>query len=403
MALTVAATNGALAADPGLFATDFETGTLLKSQTPPGAFTRVVVTDAASDAGVQALAAHRGSWGLRVADPDVPATSDKPVLELQYTFAGSLFGDLYLRSWLRVATDAANSDTVRLLTVQGNTAVGPTMATAGLKFDGGVGSALVNGKDQSGSETAVFTATALDTDWHLWELAALGVGSDAGVRQVFIDGARVAEQAAIDWTGVVITRLSVGETFADDQTFTGILDFDDVRSSSFPQMSTLVVTAAPALRGCLPVRVSAVDSLLDVAPAPYDLTAEMTVHGVDGGGYFSDPACVTPASTVSLASGESTAQVYFLSEGEGTAALAASHRDFLSVPLVLFIVHTDAGTLVSTIDGGVLEGPDAGAWAPSTYRVGCGCAQPPTALMLDLALVCLLGSRRPRRRFPPGS
>lgn len=141
--------------------------------------------------------------------------------------------------------------------------------------------------------------------------------------------------------------------------FLGTFDFDDVRSSTSPPASQLQLSVATAAAPgvCSPVFVRFEDSFSVAAPAPYDAFVTTQVSaGV--GGFYSDGACASPTTGVTVPSGSTEAMLYFRGQQEGVVLLDASHPDFIagSAQVSIVAIPDDAG---ATIDAGADD--DAGS------------------------------------------
>src|SRR5262249_46660779 len=73
-----------------------------------------------------------------------------------------------------------------------------------------------------------------DGAWHLVEIAALGIGTDAGVRRCWIDGASAYADGGLYWVGSWAGYVSAGMLWYEGRTFTGSVIMDDVRVSGAP-------------------------------------------------------------------------------------------------------------------------------------------------------------------------
>ncbi|MGA9523587.1 MAG: putative Ig domain-containing protein, partial [Myxococcaceae bacterium] len=173
--------------------------------------------------------------------------------------------------------------------------------------------------------------------WHLLEVAVTGIGTLDGTRTVWLNGQLVRTRSGIDWTDPAM-RLglsALGQPYSGDRRFTGVVDFDDFRSSVVPHASRISLDVAPGAiqpGDCVPVAVALRDSVTGaVAPAPYDVDVDMGFSGGSGvtGGFFSDPGCSTPTLQLRVASGTTSGIVYFQPDASGSASIIGTQVDFL--------------------------------------------------------------------------
>lgn len=354
-----------LSIGPFQFADDAETGTLLDSETPPGRWTQrsaptvnaLLVTGAA---------AHRGSFGVRHEDTSAGAGGgNEGAVEVR---SAGLTGDVHLRFWFRVVALNGSGEVV-FAHIRS-----PADSLTALAFQAETGAFREGGFDRTGAFSQILLNRSVDLGvWHLMEVAALGVGTANGTAKTWMDGVPLGTRSGLDWSTLEAEELSIGEPWGNPRTFTGTMDFDDVRAGRTAPASTLVVTAPAASSAgtCIPVTVSLRSSDGALAPAPYPMDAALTAAGVSGQ-FYAETTCATPIAQVTLVTGADGRQIGFLPSSGGDATLVASHPDFLSAP---------GGTVVGTApDAGPADGgsDDGGASTlpvvlpPANVSASCG-------------------------------
>ncbi|MBN8233284.1 hypothetical protein JYK02_37790 [Corallococcus macrosporus] len=353
------------------FADDFETGTLLPEDTPPGRWddSGMVGTNTFTSG---AAGAHRGRYGLTVVDR-ATASGSQASINANVT---ALTSEVHMRTWLRMRDVGAVGSAV---VMQGL----PALVELRLLAPGPAWElALRNGSGRT--YVSLHGAKVEAERWSLVELRVRGMGTAAAEARLWVDG---IEQGP-GLTGLdlrddanKVDKVVVGEPWSDTGTFTGFLDFDDVRVSDAPMASRLELRRpeAEGAKDCLAVDLSLrASSTGTLAPAPYDTDVSLAVEG-DKGGFHTEKDCDSPVTRVRLPTGTSERRMYFRPQGPaGTVTWQASHADFLPASLTV-----DVEALPSDADGG-------GPW---TTELGCTSA--PGAV---LALPALLGIWLRRRR-----
>ena len=372
-----------VAAPGDWFSDDFETGTLRASDSPPGRWDTSAVTSP-NTFGVAEAGAHRGRHGLTVVDRSSTSGTQANAAVEQGT---TLTSEVSVRTWMRIRGVSAIGTVVALQAM-------PVQVELRLQVPGPNWELAV--RTGSGRTYASRHGSKLEVDrWYLVEFTARGLGTDAGEVRFWVDGVEQgAPLSRLDWRDTshyVFNRLMVGEPWSDTGTFTGSIDFDDVRVSAAPMASRLELQRpanAAASAGCLAVDVSLRNPGSGaLAPAPYETDVALAVAGGEGG-FHADAACASPVASLRLPSGTSERRVYFRPVAtEGKVSLRASHPDFLSATLDVD-VEAGAGSDV-TPDEDEGQGP---------WTTDLGCASVPGALVaLPVLLVPWLRRRRASR------
>ncbi len=331
------------------FFDDAETTTVTVDEQPAGRWTNRYSVNGSTFSN-RAAAAHRGNRGLR-ADDSTSTGAPNIQAFVQHVMTPAITGDYHLRFWARVSRMSASGSSFAAAIVGENRdllnveifAPDGRLRIAGFGANGWVGINLP-------------TTTKLEADtWHLVELSVRGVGTNNGTREVHIDGRKVHSDA-MPWSSWKVARLKLGAYWADPVTFTGIVDFDDVRGDTTEHASTFVVSPmGPFPAGeCTPVTVSLASSAGQPRPGPYTLNADLMIDGV-AGVFFQDAACQTPTTTVEFKKDATSATAWLLASGEGDATLVASYVDFLPGETTVQI------TPAPMPDAGVETDPDAGS------------------------------------------
>ena len=359
------------------FSDDFETGTLVAEDSPPGRWDDAVPispnTLATGPAG-----AHRGRYGFTVVDRASVAGSQASINVLR----ASLTSEFHMRSWLRMRAVGTEGNVVLM---QGL----PALVELRLVLLPGLRWELAARNGSGRSYVSLHGSDVVADRWYLVEFGVRGLGTTSGEARLWVDG--IEQGTALtgrDFRDAanVVEQVMVGEPWSDTGTFTGSFDFDDMRVSAAPMVSRLELQrpeVEPEASGCLAVDVSLRTSANGrLAPAPYDVEVALAVNG-GAGAFHEDAECRTPVARVVLPTGTSERRVYFRpTEPEGTVTLGASNVDFLPASLAVDPGGIPPGE--GDDDGG---GPWTCASAPGTFG----------ALPLLLGL-WLWRARRPRAR-----
>ena len=228
---------------------DFESGVLLKSGAPPGVWTELGSNEASNTIMISAAAAHRGAAGMRLTD-----VTPGPGSGMITWLGGDVpqrAGSIHLRTWILLA--GMTPTQLNSIMIHGN-GMGSTLS--GLRLDAAASPGL-GGTDRAGGYSFVNAPAggfALGT-WHLVEVAALGVGTATGRRQLWLDGTLLLAQDNIDWSGLSSTSVLIGQGWGD-HSWTGQISFDDIRITDGPPATTLssrVRSGAAVAGSCTPM------------------------------------------------------------------------------------------------------------------------------------------------------
>jgi uncharacterized protein (TIGR03382 family) len=354
-----------------LLADDWESGTMLKSDAPPGKWDSYD-NPAAITLAPDGSAAHRGALGLLQIDTN-PASSTGGQAWLSLNLAPH--PDLYFRFWYRP----------ELLGVAGNQSLisfgasGAPLPSYQLKVfpDGSMNQLGTNQQGGFPQEKLVLTLSI--GQWYLIEGALTGLGSTAGARSTWVDGARGAQSTGIDLIGVPSARITFGEPHSVTG-WTARGSYDDIRISTAPLASKLqVALPSQALAGdCIAATVALVDSVSSApAPAPYPVVATVTIP--PSAMLYADPSCAVVSSDVIVPAGQPSLSIGVrFAAADPDAEVGVSHLDFLGSSARLRV-----------------DLPQ-----PHGYGVGCACGGAP-ALPSMILTAALLRRRRHRPRAPP--
>lgn len=354
----------------------------------PGPSGRWTVTDPALPGLILGLfsgAAHRGAAGLRLSDNHT-GSGERPGATWSRSYTG---GEGYVRVWLRAHPSYAGPG---LDLLQLNATPSGVVAEIGLDLNPAAALRL-SGFDGAGAYQVSATWPFAVDEWTLVELGVSGVGSANGRRTLVVNGVRVGEQNGIDWSGLSLGSVELGEAWAHDSTRV-VIDFDDLRvaASSNAARLTLLLDSAPWVGACAPLVVELRDGAGLPSTAPYDLELALsstagtdTLHaGVD---------CSEDALGLRILAGATRAEGSFRTSSGGERTITVRHPDFLPGE-----GSVDAKGTAPSQSAGATEGPiDQERRA---LRVGCAAMPGPfSALLLLLTATCLWRTRcsdRPR-------
>lgn len=351
--LGLLALAGARLAAAQEFQDDVESGTLLASDPQPGAWQWDSVDRPGVSITASMAAAHRGRFGISQVDANQGSGSGVSN-DLSVGFAAST-APLYARLWLRMA--AMNTPGfVMAWQLHGNSTVG-TVTEFTIYDDLSI---EARAWDKTSSLVSTAGPPVLEIGrWHLVEVETLGVGTAAGALRIFVDGSPYAMVTGVDWSGIYVTHMNLGEPWAS-LAWTGELQFDDVRLSTTRPAERIRVSTDASIPlevgGCLPVEVSLADVEGAPAPAPYEVVPAL--EAAPPGSFHADAACTQEPGALTIARGASSTVVYFRPAQEGATLIRASHPDFLSAAeLALDVQPAVSPPLPLT----------------SVLKVGCGC------------------------------
>lgn len=315
------------------FAADSESGSLLSTDAPPGAWTTYVPYVPGTTLAASASAAHRGAFGLRAEDTNAQASSPSGQAWVEGALPSSMGSDIYVRSWVRVGSSngLGSVDFAWLANPQS----GEPATTLAVGLIASNGALFVGSNDEAGNLVDVTQAQLTTGRWYLLEAAATGIGAASGMRRVWLDGVQIHQRARA-WTQTRWrpNRLILGEPWSQAPTFAGELHYDDVRVDWAPLASRWKLVFLPdriPVDGCAAVRLELVDSVSGApAPAPYPVTATLSSTGLSAA-LFDDDQCsrALAAEGALLPQGQTGREVWLRAAEEGEGALSAADVDFL--------------------------------------------------------------------------
>jgi len=333
-----------------LFSDDVESGTLLQTDTPPGKWSSCFPTPC-DWLGAAAAGAHRGSHGIRITDSDSGTGGSGVVNGLKESFAAPVSGDLYLRAWFRFTPTSSAPLKISLMTVQNhlNSVIQSIVLALPDATVVSGGFELVDGQPKYVSDG---TSQVLSQgEWHLMEVALLGLATAQGQRRMWIDRAELLSHP-VDWSGGEgwqAVKFVLGELNADEG-FTGTIDFDDVVADGLPVPSHLAVLAQEraVLNGCVPLSIEARDTVNDApADALHPLTS--TLHAQGAGNLYASSDCSGTGGgntlALTLPAGAHVVTASFRPLQRGTVLLSAEDPDLLPSATTALLVTGPATQL----------------------------------------------------------
>ncbi|MBL8951763.1 MAG: hypothetical protein JNK82_13355 [Myxococcaceae bacterium] len=324
------------------FTDDFESGTLSRWQQS--------LTVPQNTFAVGPAAAHRGDAGVRLSDADA-STGSGPQNYLSRDLAAVTL-EYHVRFWFRMPP-AASVQPFTLLQLQ--TPSQSVIAAVGVSSD--ATRVTLQGTNSAGDFTVTTGSRSLgDGQWHLVEAAIGGLATNNGRRRLWVDGVLETELTNLDYSAAAFVpdQLKIGSPSAGNGSYTGTLDFDDVRAgpARWANVFTFDLPAPVAQGQCLRATLRA--TTLQTPATVMNLTEQTRVEVGSGDGlveFFSDAACATPVTSVDVVQGSTSAQVWFKSRGEGAQTLVATHPDYLRRETPL---QTDAPTAVASASATML-------------------------------------------------
>lgn len=318
-----------LSVSPHSFTADFETGSLLTSDTPPGPFNDEWLPAPLNTLGAIKNAAHRGAYGMRLTDQEQPTEESG---QNNVSWRGAPLSRAFLRFWFRIAR---SNDTGFVVVAEFVTPNSRGMNAILLQYPGP--KLVQHGADATGKFVDDETDVSLELGrWYLLELGVEGAGTRNGRRVVFVDGRPVARREGLDFSSDVIDRFNIGQPWSDG-VFTGELDFDDVRSATEPMVSRFdIAPLAGTVAGrCTALEVRLVDASGQPRPSPYSFAAHLEVSGVQTPVY-GDASCEVPLTEgIPLAAQAASAAVFLRPQAAGSGMLKLSYPDFVAASVAL--------------------------------------------------------------------
>lgn len=333
------------------FADDFEAAAI----TAPTGRWNFQDTNAVGTVALDSTAKHRGNQGLLMVDPVDTATGGAVGSSANF-FHALVAPDYFTRVWVRVDRALGPGQDI----VLNAHAAGPTsQPIIDLHIRNPNGELALGGQDDTGANQTTLTGIFLaDAGWHLVEMSATGLNSDAGTRTMWLDGQQVAQQVGISWQGVLMRRFNVGLPWTSDLRHDGQVALDDPRFSATPPASRLVVTpqvATAQLGQCVPLTVSLASSAGTVARAPFDMSVD--IRASDGGAFFANAQCTQSVAQLALPDEALNATAYFSPATTGSFSFTADHPDMLAgAPSSALVVGSVGGGSGSAGGGSAANG-----------------------------------------------
>lgn len=370
-------------------------------------------------------AAHRGDGGLRVIDTSDGGASSSGTMLRRYD-SGAIDAGFWLRSWFRLTRlDSPGTHSVLMMLRSDSAPLGRQQHVDLIDDRLGVSGATATG----------FTASPgthpLDGGWVLVELGVEGLGTDAGVRELWVDGTLVARSVEdFGFPLPIVGEVNVGEHFvAAPRSFTGLTDFDDLRASRARPASRAMLDApgtadaGTCVTGSFLLVTSAQDA---VTFAPTEFEASLTL---DAGEAHFGTGCTGPAVARFDAGSAGPFPISWRFTRGGVVTVGLETDDFLPSAAQVTVSATAGGGGGASGGGGATGGGGAAGGGsvggggaggggsagggsttgggsasgggggdvtptPGTFAVGCGCTTSP--LMLGVPALVLV--RRLRRR-----
>ena len=402
------------------FASDFE-GTLLKTDTPVGVWDFLAVWPGSIQSLTQA-AATRGMRGLRIDDQDNTLGRGDSTSVYATISAPMMLSQAQLRFRFRV-TSTSQAGSVVIAQALSDAANQRSLCDISLAFPGAL--VTLSGSSRSGDDTSIDSGVRLDGGNVLIECTLRGLRTDAGTRTLHLDSVQIAKEQ-VDFSGLSLKEIAVGEPFSEDRQFVGQLDFDDVRVADRMQASRLVLdagSAAVASSACVPVGVGLTDSEGTFAGLPYaaDFNSALTNAAL-----FSDAVCSVPIAKISFALDQTTGVVFLRPGAAPQLTFGVAFPDLVGAAVTLPIQLPDAGSGdagsadagsgdagsgdagsadagsadAGSADAGTTDGGTAdGGSGPLSFAVGCNCEGGPGVPLVLLAFLTLLFFEPHRRRL----
>lgn len=372
-----------------LFADDFESGTLLTSNTPAGKWASQSVGASCSVAAATG-AAKRGNFGFAVVDGSSIAGSGVQG-ELVRSIAS--LTNVYARFWFRLgAVTTPGVITLAEIRLGATPFYELKLNIPGNQIEiGGI-------NNVADYHSAVTSFTPSVNTWYLFELQLANVGTANAVLKLWVDGTAKA-QVSNDYSNLDVDTLSLGQAVSADRLFAGTLHFDDYRVDSAPMASRFAMTGAtPAavnVGDCIPLSISLKDSMTGATTkAPYEVSGALSSGG--SGAFYSDAACSFAVSAVKLTAGsQSAVTAYYRPTASGLSSLSVSQPDFLPATVQMQVLGSGTPSTPQ-------PNPGSNDPEPQDLEVGSSCAssRPVGSEEVAVLLLGLLWLRRRSRLHP---
>ncbi len=366
----------------------FESGTLSTSEQPPGQWDSYVAINPGITVEVSPDAARSGSFGFRLRDSDGSSTATPGVATTQnfISFAvGSAGGAFHLRTWFRLtSTNQDGSFSIAQLYTNAE-----DQPLAELTLHSG-GTLCVLGHYKSGTISGFCsTNKPVVGAWHRLELEITGVGTSNGKTTFRMDGADQNSPGSLNWSGLSVDEVRLGQPFTTYGEFIGIVDFDDVVAAPGPVGA---VTLVPASADVQP------GETLDFAAfggnPPYNFTLDVAPSG----------GAITPDGAYSAGAVAGRSDVVRVTDaigGTATASVQVAPGPPDRVRVLPVGSDTVAACEPATVEVAVVDAHGNVVEAPSTVNV---CAEG-AASVLDFSLTnavrsgsCVTGDLPPSGR-----
>jgi hypothetical protein len=410
-----------------LFEDDFESGTLLQSEAPPGKWSTMVTNTIGN--GQQLFssedAGFASRYGLRLVDTFDAGTGIGNGRFVRRP-APEVFGNVYLRYRVRLQNFSGSGGP---FPIQLHTSVG---TIAEMALTGSPAVARLNCADTVGFRMCPTTGAFSPDTWHVVQLGLEGLGTPTGRCSLRVDDQQICEQP-MQWTGRGVTDILAGSG-ALDRSWDGVMDVDQVLMVQGSAPATRLSLSGPAgvdAGECVVYRVSALNDFdgglaVPARPTQVSLVAPGLITA------WPSISCAGDAGVPLLLDGGQLDVGVVFGGPSRTAVLEAldltQHLlpDTLDVGIaappdagapdagILDAGSPDAGSLdagppdageadAGEADAGLQDaGPDAGSTdagaGPATLSVGCGCSGTSGTPLFFLLAVLLANFKRVARR-----
>jgi hypothetical protein len=218
-------------------------------------------------------AARFGDGGLHA--ERAAGTGDVSFSFLEKDFSSTI-PTFYVRHWVRMAQPPEQFFWLVTRSPSIGNLVGPSLRIAA---DGGFALQIDGSSSPSGVAAICPTQAPFTFDtWHEIELEAMNVGTSTATMALALDGV-VYCSTGVDWSTARLSVIRVG--MPGGSVAGASVDIDALVMATGPLASRVVLTAAPADAGCVPVTV-AVTSTFDGGALPSPVTPVITATDEDG-------------------------------------------------------------------------------------------------------------------------
>ncbi|MFT3706714.1 MAG: hypothetical protein QM817_03515 [Archangium sp.] len=386
--VAVMALTGTVARAQLPFGDDFESGNLSKwlVQDNPG------VTIEAST-----LAAHRGTYGVRVVDTET-VVEDTSAARVSKRI-NSTSQNLYQRVWFRVPSRNAAGGTL-FFYADWEIAGSSWANAAGCNFDF-EGKIFCGQQDPDNAQNINFKLgdagwSVVDGGWSLFEALTAGRGTDAGWTVFAIDGRIAVRYFGLHANAQSFPSVEIGEVYNYDPGFMTVLDFDDPRYDVRPMASRVNARVADTLHagecGAIVLFLTATMPDVDGGTASSVAAPYSVEFVVEGASVFSDDACSVAGSPV-LDGGATEVRAFVRPATADPINVTVKHvgGDLLPSSTSFTVLPATAQPDGGGVDGGS-SSSDGGVDDRSYYALQCGVGG--AVPMMWIALLALAARRR---------